>query len=1001
MNYKNYKKPAALTILALVTFAFYVRGQSGSITRFAGPTSSQPLALSADDSLLAVANPDNNSVSLFDLRNGANTKVAEITVGKEPNGVAVSPDGTRAYVANTVDGTVSVISIDAANSYQQTGVVATIAVGTEPYGVALGPTGKKLYVTNSRSNSVSVIDTGANQVTKTITGVGYEPRGIAITNLTGDDTAQIVYVTQFLSLPVSGKVDGADDAKAGHVTVIAAATDTVTADVILNPIADTGFKAAGDALKRIPPPATPGPADFKFAVGAYPNQLNNIAIRGQYAFVPNTGASPNGPIRFDVNTASLLSVFNLSTNADAGTTINMHKAVGQQTNPAKRFITQPWAIAFKHQADQAYVVSAASNIAVKLAVDPSAIGNGAATVQSDPTDATRVLEIPTGKNPRGIVIDSADKKAYVMNYVSRDVTVIDLTGQVETVSATLQSAALPNPGTPEDTLQVGKELYNTSVGVFDPATSGGTAITGRMSNNGWGACSACHPFGLSDNVVWIFPSGPKRTIPQHIDFIPGDPSKPRPLNWSAERDEEEDFELNIRAVSGGQGLIVTADGVTQEPAVTNFTPPNAGRRQLKVRGVNAWDAIKAFVASGIRAPISPLAQSAASDADIAAGRQLFIDSNCQNCHGGPQWSTSKIRYTPPPDPSLLLNGQIITELKNVGTFDPNFPNEVRANGAAPLGADGFNPAPLKSIFAFPQTFFHNGSALSLDAVMENVAHRTAGTPGTDKLQDAGQRQKLVKFLLSIDASTTPINPPDAGPLNNLSAASYASGSLAQESIVSAFGTNLATSAQPAKAVPLPVVLSGTTVGVEDAAGVLRLAPLFYAGPGQVNYELPPGLAAGAARVTVFSGTGNTSASTVQIAPIAPGLFTANANGTGVAAAVAIRAAQNGTQTVLNVFQCDSAGKNCTAAPLDLGADTDQVIVSLFGSGIRNRSALSAVTCAIGGASAPVSFAGPQGTFVGLDQVNVTVPNSLRGRGVVDVVLTVDGQTANTVNLAVK
>src|SRR5438309_10574983 len=71
--------------------------------RFVGPTSSQPLALSADDSLLLVANPDNNSVTLFDVKNG-NTKLAEITVGKEPNGVALSPDGARAYVANTIEG---------------------------------------------------------------------------------------------------------------------------------------------------------------------------------------------------------------------------------------------------------------------------------------------------------------------------------------------------------------------------------------------------------------------------------------------------------------------------------------------------------------------------------------------------------------------------------------------------------------------------------------------------------------------------------------------------------------------------------------------------------------------------------------------------------------------------------------------------------------------------------------------------------------------------------
>src|SRR5262249_11393410 len=160
-------------------------------------------------------------------------------------------------------------------------VIDTIKVGTEPYGLALTPSGRKLYVTNSRSNTVSVIDTATNKVTKTITGVGFEPRGIAITNSGGDDAAETVFVTQFLSLPVDGKIDGNDDAKAGHVTVIAVAGDTVIGDVTLNPLADAGFKAAGDAIKRIAPPATITDTDLKFAVGAYPNQLNNIAIRGK------------------------------------------------------------------------------------------------------------------------------------------------------------------------------------------------------------------------------------------------------------------------------------------------------------------------------------------------------------------------------------------------------------------------------------------------------------------------------------------------------------------------------------------------------------------------------------------------------------------------------------------------------------------------------------------------------------------------------------------------
>src|SRR5262249_27290466 len=152
--------------------------------------------------------------------------------------------------------------------------------------------------------------------------------------------------------------------------------------------------------------------------------------------------------------------------------------------------------------------------------------------------------------PRGITINHTDTRAYFMNYVSRDITVLDLASTPERAIAILKSADLPTAGSLEDKVHIGKELYSTSVGQFDPASPSGTPIVGRMSNNGWGSCAACHPFGLTDNVVWIFASGPRRTITQHTDFAINNPSI---LNWSAIFDEEDDFELNIRNVSGGLG----------------------------------------------------------------------------------------------------------------------------------------------------------------------------------------------------------------------------------------------------------------------------------------------------------------------------------------------------------------------------------------------------------------------------------------------------------------
>jgi hypothetical protein len=104
----------------------------------------------------------------------------------------------------------------------------------------------------------------------------------------------------------------------------------------------------------------------------------------------------------------------------------------------------------------------------------------------------------------------------------------------------------------------------------------------------------------------------------------------------------------------------------------------------------------------------------------------------------------------------VVNGQLIGELRQVGTFDPNFFNEVRSNGSPSLGADGFAPASLLSLFAFPRTFLHNGAVDSLDAVLDNVTHRSAGTAGVDTLTNAADRAKIVRFLESIDAATTPI-----------------------------------------------------------------------------------------------------------------------------------------------------------------------------------------------------------------------------------------------------
>ncbi len=240
---------------------------------------------------------------------------------------------------------------------------------------------------------------------------------------------------------------------------------------------------------------------------------------------------------------------------------------------------------------------------------------------------------------------------------------------------------------------------------------------------------------------------------------------------------------------------------------------------------------------------------------------------------------------------------------------------------------------------------------------------------------------------------------EAATATSVSAASYSPTGLAAESIAAVFGAGLATTTQSATTIPLPTTLAGTQVKVRDSAGVEREAPLFFVSPNQVNYQIPADTAAGTAAVTVTSGDGKFATGTMQVATVAPGLFAANSDGQGVPAGYALRVTADSSQSFEPVAQFEQ--NKFVPAPLDLGPETDQVFLILFGAGIHYRSSLSAVTAKIGGMDAEVLYAGAQGGFVGLDQINVRLPRTLAGRGEVDVVVAVDGKVANTLRIHIR
>jgi uncharacterized protein (TIGR03437 family) len=230
----------------------------------------------------------------------------------------------------------------------------------------------------------------------------------------------------------------------------------------------------------------------------------------------------------------------------------------------------------------------------------------------------------------------------------------------------------------------------------------------------------------------------------------------------------------------------------------------------------------------------------------------------------------------------------------------------------------------------------------------------------------------------------------------VSAANPAAVAIAPGSLATAYGKDLANSKAGGTSLPLPTKFEGTSVSIMDSSETTTLAPLLYVSPTQVNFEVPRGVATGAATVTVVSGDGTQSAASVQIATVAPGLF--ELNSTGLAAAYVILYHANGTQTVEQVYKV--TGGDVVATPVSLGSSTDKPYLFLFGTGFE-AAGTAGVKVSIGGTNVPVAFAGSQGGFVGLDQANVELPASLTGKGKVTIQLMADGLAANAVNITIQ
>ncbi|MBX3280416.1 MAG: tandem-95 repeat protein [Acidobacteria bacterium] len=240
-------------------------------------------------------------------------------------------------------------------------------------------------------------------------------------------------------------------------------------------------------------------------------------------------------------------------------------------------------------------------------------------------------------------------------------------------------------------------------------------------------------------------------------------------------------------------------------------------------------------------------------------------------------------------------------------------------------------------------------------------------------------------------------------LTVVSAASFDPQSIAPGAILALFGNGLATQVVAAAdtdpnqpGIQLPTTLAGVTVEVNG-----RRSQLYYVSPGQINFLLPAETQIGTASVVVSSPGGVVATGEVEVRSVAPAIFTAEGSGRGLPAALLLRLRSNGEQIYEPIADYDPSSQSFRARPIDfgpdLGAASDRLFLILFLSGLRapadpngDGNLNEGVQVIFGGASFVPDYAGAQGSFHGLDQINLEVSRSLAGRGLVNLSIAASG-----------
>ncbi len=593
-----------------------------------------------------------------------------VTVTTPPSGPR--PTNSSPVVCDVADRSVwtidpdndSVTAIDA----DDLGTLLEVPVCDDPRSVALSASGH-LWVSCHDDDTVRVLDRGGAQIASLPTGRGSAPAGLAISPNGA---------TAFVALQGSGRLlrfDTATRQQTGSLALgptpsalaISSNGSRVYATRFLSPRDRAEVwevNASTMALVRtIAIPKFGGDANADSTAGGrgVANYLAGITISpdGQTAWIAANKPNAERGVLFGPDLDQDNTVRNLIVQLDLANG-RFLRAIDIDNSDSSR------AVAFSPLGDY---------LTVALQGNDEIVVFDALEIDSSNGLGSFVTRLASGMAPQGICTDSGTGRTFVKNFMSRDLTVFETDALFRTGNVTIETtdvATVSDEALADDVLRGKQIFYNAS----DP----------RMSAEGYMSCATCHVDGGHDGRVWDFTGRGEglrntTTLQGRGGMAHGN------VHWSANFDEIQDFENDIRNAFGGNGFLSDADfAATSNP----LGAAKAGRNA-------ELDALAAYVSS-LGADAVPRSPHRNADgtmtASALAGQPRFTALGCTTCHAGARLTDSTLGSA---------------NLHDVGT--------IRTTSGGRLGEPllGIDTPSLLGVWA-GAPYFHDGSAATLDDV---------------------------------------------------------------------------------------------------------------------------------------------------------------------------------------------------------------------------------------------------------------------------------------------